>query len=58
MDGAGGYEEYAFVADLYDWVVPYRERPDVSFFVEVSRIAVPGVAICIVSILYLMIRYF
>jgi SAM-dependent methyltransferase len=35
-DRAGGYEEYAFVADLYDWVVPYRERPDVSFFVDAA----------------------
>lgn len=37
MDSAGGYEEYAFVADLYDWVVPYRERPDISFFVDAAR---------------------
>jgi hypothetical protein len=33
MSDAGGYEEYAFVADLYDHVVPYHERPDVAFFV-------------------------
>jgi hypothetical protein len=31
MDHAGGYEEYAFIADLYDHVVPYRERQDVAF---------------------------
>jgi SAM-dependent methyltransferase len=37
MQFAGGYEEYAFVADLYDYVVPYRERPDVAFFVEAAR---------------------
>jgi SAM-dependent methyltransferase len=37
VDRAGGYEQYAFVADLYDWVVPYRERPDISFFVEAAR---------------------
>lgn len=37
MDSASGYEEYAFVADLYDWVVPYRDRPDVSFFVDAAR---------------------
>ena len=34
---AGGYEEYAFVADLYDYVVPYRSRPDVAFFVDAAR---------------------
>jgi len=32
-----GYDEYAFVADLYDWVVPYRERSDVAFFVDAAR---------------------
>jgi SAM-dependent methyltransferase len=34
---AGGYDEYAFVADLYDWIVPYRERGDVAFFVEAAK---------------------
>lgn len=34
MDNASGYEEYAFIADLYDHVGPYRSRPDVSFYVE------------------------
>jgi SAM-dependent methyltransferase len=33
---AGGYHSYAFVADLYDHVVPYRDRPDVDFFVEAA----------------------
>lgn len=37
MDPAGGYEDYAFVADLYDHVVPYRTRPDVDFFVEAAQ---------------------
>jgi SAM-dependent methyltransferase len=37
MDHAGGYEEYAFIADLYDHVVPYRERQDVAFFVEAAQ---------------------
>ncbi len=37
MDLAGDYEDYAFVADLYDHVVPYRTRPDVEFFVEEAR---------------------
>jgi SAM-dependent methyltransferase len=34
---AGGYEEYALVADLYDHVVPYRNRPDVAFFVDAAK---------------------
>ncbi|MBM3286133.1 MAG: class I SAM-dependent methyltransferase [Candidatus Eisenbacteria bacterium] len=34
MSQAGGYETYAFIATLYDHVVPYRNRPDVDFFVE------------------------
>jgi len=33
---AGGYEEYAFIADLYDHVTPYKERPDVDFYVEAA----------------------
>jgi SAM-dependent methyltransferase len=37
MNGAGGDDTYAFVADLYDWVIPYRQRPDVDFFVEAAR---------------------
>ena len=37
MDPAGGYEEYAFIADLYDYVAPYRTRPDVAFFVEAAQ---------------------
>jgi len=37
MDHTGGYDEYAVTADLYDHVVPYRDRPDVSFFVEAAR---------------------
>ena len=36
MTGAGGYEEYAFIADLYDHVALYRDRADVSFFVEAA----------------------
>ena len=35
-DKAGGYSDYAFVADLYDYVVPYQTRPDVPFFVEAA----------------------
>jgi len=37
MDHTGGYEEYAFIADLYDHVVPYHDRPDVAFFVEAAK---------------------
>lgn len=37
MNRAGGYAEYAFVADLYDYVVPYRNRHDVAFFVEAAQ---------------------
>jgi SAM-dependent methyltransferase len=37
MDASGGYQEYAFVADLYDHIPPYQDRPDVSFFVESAR---------------------
>ena len=37
MDFSAGYEEYAFIADLYDHVVPYRDRPDVAFFVEAAK---------------------
>jgi SAM-dependent methyltransferase len=29
-------DEYALIADLYDHVVPYRERPDVEFFVDAA----------------------
>ncbi len=37
MDRAGGYDEYAFVAGLYDYIVPYNERQDVAFFVEAAE---------------------
>src|SRR5919108_950359 len=37
MDHAEGSEEYAFIADLYDYVVPYRTRPDINFFVEAAQ---------------------
>ncbi len=37
MGDAGAHDTYAFVADLYDWVIPYRERPDVDFFVEAAK---------------------
>lgn len=37
MDSVGGYEDYGFIADLYDHVVPYRTRQDVDFFVEAAQ---------------------
>ena len=37
MTQAGGYSEYGFVAELYDHVVPYRDRQDVAFFVEAAQ---------------------
>ncbi len=37
MAQAGGYDEYAFVAEYYDYVVPYRDRQDVAFFVAAAQ---------------------
>lgn len=37
MCQAGGYESYAFVAELYDYVIPYRDRPDIPFFIEEAK---------------------
>jgi SAM-dependent methyltransferase len=37
MTGSDGYQDYDFIADLYDYVPPYRERPDVDFFVAAAR---------------------
>jgi SAM-dependent methyltransferase len=37
MVDAGGYTQYEFIADLYDHVVPYRDRQDVGFFVEAAQ---------------------
>jgi SAM-dependent methyltransferase len=36
MDRAGGYQAYDFVAELYDHIPPYHERPDVVFWVEAA----------------------
>ena len=36
-DRAGGYTEYRFTAEFYDHIVPYRERQDVAFFVEMAQ---------------------
>ena len=37
MNPSGGYDEYALIADLYDHVVLYRDRPDVQFFIEAAK---------------------
>jgi len=37
MTDSGGYAQYEFIADLYDHVVPYRDRQDVGFFVEAAQ---------------------
>ena len=37
MNHAGEYEEYAFIAELYDYVEPYRTRPDINFYVEAAQ---------------------
>jgi SAM-dependent methyltransferase len=34
-----GYGEYDFIADLYDHVGLYRDRPDIGFFVEAATTA-------------------
>jgi SAM-dependent methyltransferase len=36
MSDAGDPDAYGFVADLYDHVVPYRDRQDVAFFVDAA----------------------
>jgi SAM-dependent methyltransferase len=37
MTQSGSYDEYMSIAELYDHVVPYRERMDVGFFVEAAK---------------------
>ena len=37
MAQTGSYDEYMSIAELYDYVVPYRERQDVAFFVQAAR---------------------
>lgn len=36
MTQPGAYNEYKSIAELYDHVVPYRERADIGFFVEAA----------------------
>lgn len=37
MSYPGGYEDYAFVAEYYDHVIPYRNRADISFYIEAAE---------------------
>jgi SAM-dependent methyltransferase len=37
MAQSGSYDDYMAIAELYDYVVPYRERADVDFFVQAAR---------------------
>lgn len=37
MSSKDDYGEYGFAAEYYDYVVPYTERNDVDFFVELAR---------------------
>ncbi|MDX1601224.1 MAG: class I SAM-dependent methyltransferase [Anaerolineales bacterium] len=37
MKRSNRYTGYDFVAEYYDHVVPYRDRPDVQFYVEAAR---------------------
>jgi SAM-dependent methyltransferase len=39
MDTAGESDQYAVTADIYDYVIPYRTREDVQFFVEAARVS-------------------
>jgi SAM-dependent methyltransferase len=43
MDQTGGYDQYTFVAEFYDHVVPYRQRQDVAFFVDMAHHTTPPV---------------
>ena len=36
MNPAGEPESYASIADLYDYVIPYRNRPDVAFYADAA----------------------
>ncbi len=36
-DPSGGYDQYAFVAEFYDYVSPYAGRQDIDFWVGTAR---------------------
>lgn len=37
MDRTGGYAEYGFVSEFYDWIPPYRSRNDLNFYLDMAR---------------------
>jgi SAM-dependent methyltransferase len=37
MSKAGGYDDFAFVAEYYDHVLPYRHRADIAFYTEAAK---------------------
>ncbi len=37
MDDPSGFQDYAFTAEFYDHIVPYRQRADVQFYVNAAR---------------------
>lgn len=37
MTKAGGYDDFAFVAEYYDHVLPYRHRADIAFYTEAAK---------------------
>jgi SAM-dependent methyltransferase len=39
MTQSESHDEYQSIAELYDYVVPYRDRPDVAFFVEAAKVS-------------------
>lgn len=39
MDESGGYSDFPFVAEFYDYVGPYRTREDVGFYIEMAKAA-------------------
>lgn len=37
MDRTGGYAEYSFVSEFYDWIPPYQDRGDIKFYLDAAR---------------------
>lgn len=37
MNNSVGYEDHPFVAEFYDHVIPYRDRGDISFYLEAAE---------------------
>ena len=36
-DSSGGYEQFPFIAESYDYVIPYRDRKDIGFYVDIAN---------------------